>query len=117
GAAAGERMSRRARAIAFAGAALACAGLAAALASGYRAQVENRYGPLRAVVVARAELAPRRRLSAAEAERLLAVRRVPASFVPPASPLAASRSSSRSRAHRRSRRAGATRSARASTSS
>jgi|GEM_PF-329631 len=76
-------MSRRARAIAFAGAALACAGLAAALASGYRAQVENRYGPLRAVVVARAELAPRRRLSAAEAERLLAVRRVPASFVPP----------------------------------
>ena len=76
-------MSRRARAIAFGCAALACAGLAATVAHGYRADVEDQLGPLRPVVVARARVPPRRPLAPAAARRLLEVRRVPERFVPP----------------------------------
>ena len=76
-------MSRRARAIAFACAALACAGLAAALAGGYRTDLESQLGPLRPVVVARARLSAHQALRPAEASRLLEVRRVPERFSPP----------------------------------
>jgi Flp pilus assembly protein CpaB len=76
-------MSRRARAIAFACAALVCAGLAAALAGGYRTDLESQLGPLRPVVVARARLPAHQALRPAEASRLLEVRRVPERFAPP----------------------------------
>jgi pilus assembly protein CpaB len=76
-------MSRRARAIAFACAALACAGLAAALAGGYRTDLESQLGPLRQVVVARARLSAHQALRPAQASRLLEVRRVPERFAPP----------------------------------
>ena len=55
-----RRMSRRARAIGFAAAALACAALAAALAGGYRTDIESQLGPLRRVVVARGSRRPGR---------------------------------------------------------
>jgi Flp pilus assembly protein CpaB len=76
-------VSRRARAVAFACAALACAGLAAALTGGYRADLESQLGPLRPVVVARASLPARRALRPGQASRLLEVRRVPERFAPP----------------------------------
>ncbi len=76
-------MSRRARAIAFGCAALACAGLAAAVAGGYRADLESQLGPLRPVVVTRARLPARQALRAAQASRLLEVRRIPERFAPP----------------------------------
>lgn len=75
-------MSRRLRAIAFGCAALACAGLAAAVAGGYRADLDAQLGPLRPVVVARATLPARRPLRPADADRALEVRRVPQRFVP-----------------------------------
>jgi pilus assembly protein CpaB len=75
-------VSRRARAIAFGCAALMCAGLAAAVAGGYRSDLDSQLGPLRQVVVARAQVPARSRLGAADAERLLEVRRVPARFAP-----------------------------------
>jgi Flp pilus assembly protein CpaB len=76
-------MSRRARAIAFACAALACAGLAAAVAGGYRTDLEDQLGPLRPVVVARARLPAHRALRPPQAAKLLEVRRVPERFAPP----------------------------------
>ena len=76
-------MSRRARAIGFAAAALACAALAAAVAGGYRTVLEGQLGPLRRVVVARDELLPTRPLRPADASRLLEVRRIPERFAPP----------------------------------
>jgi Flp pilus assembly protein CpaB len=76
-------MSRRARAIAFACAALVCAGLAAAVAGGYRADLESQLGPLRPVVVARASLPARQALRPGQAARLLEVRRIPERFAPP----------------------------------
>jgi Flp pilus assembly protein CpaB len=76
-------VSRRARAVAFACAALACAGLAAALTGGYRADLESQLGPLRPVVIARASLPARRALRPGQASRLLEVRRVPERFAPP----------------------------------
>jgi Flp pilus assembly protein CpaB len=76
-------VSRRARAIAFAALALACAGLAAAVASGYRGGIEAQLGPLRPVVIARADLAQRRTIAAHDVAELLEVRRVPARFAPP----------------------------------
>jgi Flp pilus assembly protein CpaB len=76
-------MSRRARAIGFAAAALACAALAAAVAGGYRTDLEGQLGPLRRVVVARDELLPTRPLRPADASRLLEVRRIPERFAPP----------------------------------
>jgi pilus assembly protein CpaB len=75
-------VSRRARAIAFACAALACAGLAAAIAGGYRGEVASQFGDLRPVVVARSDLAAGRPLRPPDARRLLELRRVPAQFAP-----------------------------------
>ena len=76
-------MSRRARAVAFACAALACAALAAALAGGYRTDLESQLGPLRPVVVTRARLPARQPLRPAQVSRLLEVRRIPERFAPP----------------------------------
>lgn len=75
-------MSRRARALAFLAAAVACAVLAATVAGRYRSSVEGQYGPLRPVVVAAASLEPGRPLGPAEIAERLAVRRVPARFAP-----------------------------------
>ena len=60
-------MSRRARAIAFGAAALACAGLAAAMASGYRSDLTAQLGPLRPVLVAGRMLAAHRAITPAVA--------------------------------------------------
>jgi Flp pilus assembly protein CpaB len=76
-------VSRRTRALAFLIAALACAVLAATVAGRYRSQLELRYGPLRSVVVATSELAAGEPIDAESAREALALRRVPASFVPP----------------------------------
>ena len=76
-------MSRRRRAIAFAVLALACAALAAAVAGGYRGGIESQLGPLRPLLVARAEIPSREVLRPADARRLLEVRRIPSRFAPP----------------------------------
>jgi Flp pilus assembly protein CpaB len=76
-------VSRRARALVFLIAALVCAALAATVAGRYRSRLEARYGPLRPVVVATAELSAGRPISAKRAATALSVRRIPASFVPP----------------------------------
>ena len=76
-------MSRRTRALAFLLAAIACAALAAAVAGRYRAGVAAQYGGLRPVLVAVADLPVAGAIGPAEAKRALAVRRVPARFVPP----------------------------------
>ena len=76
-------MSRRARALAFLGAAFACAILAATLAGRYRSSVAAQYGALRTVLVASAELPAGQPIGPAEAHRALEVRRVPAAFAPP----------------------------------
>jgi len=60
-----------------------CALLAATIAGRYRARVDARYGPLRPVVVAVAELPAGQSIGPQQVEKTLAVRRVPASFVPP----------------------------------
>jgi Flp pilus assembly protein CpaB len=75
-------VSRRARAIGFGCAALACAGLAAAIAGGYRTDFESQLGPLHPVVVARSPIQAGQRLRPADADRLLEVRRVPERFAP-----------------------------------
>jgi Flp pilus assembly protein CpaB len=76
-------VSRRARALAFLIAAVICALLAASVAGRYRSRLEARYGPLRPVVVATAELMAGEPIGTELAQSGLAVRRVPASFVPP----------------------------------
>ena len=76
-------MSRRTRALAFLVAALVCAALAAAVAGRYRARLDARYGPLRPVLVATSELSAGKPIGVEEAQGDLAVRRIPASFVPP----------------------------------
>lgn len=76
-------MSRRARALAFLVAALICAVLAATVAGRYRSRLDARYGPLRPVVVATSELAAGEPIAGTRAQAALAVRRIPASFVPP----------------------------------
>jgi Flp pilus assembly protein CpaB len=76
-------VSRRARALAFLIAALVCALLAAGVAGRYRSRLEARYGPLRPVVVATSELAAGNVIGTESERTALAVRRVPASFVPP----------------------------------
>ena len=91
-------MSRRARAIGFAAAALACAALAAAVAGGYRTDLEDQLGPLRRVVVARGELSPARPLRAG--------RGVEAARGPPYPGAVCAR---RERSRRRSRRSAARR--------
>jgi Flp pilus assembly protein CpaB len=75
-------VSRRARAIAFAALAIACAGLAAAVASGYRGGIEAQLGALRGVVVATGELDARREITPRDAEEVLELRRVPSRFAP-----------------------------------
>jgi hypothetical protein len=75
-------VSRRTRAVAFGCAALACAGLAAAIAGGYRTDLESQLGRLRSVVVARDRIPAGRPLRPTEARTLLEVRRVPERFVP-----------------------------------
>ena len=76
-------MSRRRRAIGFAVLALACAALAAAVAGGYRGGIEAQLGPLRSVLIARAEIAQRQPLRSTDSRRLLEVRRIPSRFAPP----------------------------------
>ena len=76
-------MSRRARAIGFACAALACAGLAATAAGGYRTGIEGELGPLEPVVVARTALPAKRAISPDVARKTLEVRRIPMRFAPP----------------------------------
>jgi Flp pilus assembly protein CpaB len=76
-------MSRRARAAAFAAAALACAALSAGLAGGYRSEVAAQLGPLRPVVIAREPLPAGRALEPEDVARSLEVRRMPERFVPP----------------------------------
>jgi Flp pilus assembly protein CpaB len=78
-------VSRRARALVFLAAAIICAILAATVAGRYRTRLEARYGPLRPVVVATAELPAGEPIGMDRAQAALAVRRVPASFVPPGS--------------------------------
>lgn len=75
-------MSRRARAALFFCLAIVCAIAAVALANGYGASVAQSFGPLRTVIVARRELVAGKPIRAADLERLLASRRVPARFVP-----------------------------------
>ena len=76
-------MSRRRRAVLFLAAAIVCALLAAVVAGRYRSRVDARYGPLRPVVVATSELPPGEPIAPERLASALAVRRVPASFVPP----------------------------------
>ncbi len=76
-------MRRRRRAALFLVAALVCALLAAMVAGRYRSRVEARYGPLRPVLVATAELPAGEAIAVDRVGAALAVRRVPASFVPP----------------------------------
>jgi Flp pilus assembly protein CpaB len=76
-------MSRRARAVAFGCAALACAGVAAAMASGYRSDIRSELGPLRSVVVATARIPAHQEIPAKGADKILETRRVPARFAPP----------------------------------
>jgi Flp pilus assembly protein CpaB len=76
-------VSRRTRALAFLVAALICAVLAATVAGRYRSRVEARYGPLRPVVVAVSDLAAGEPISVERARVAMAVRRIPASFIPP----------------------------------
>ena len=77
-------MSRRARAIAFGGAAVLCALLAATVAGRYRTAADTRYGELRHVLVAGSELTAGEVIGPKQASSLT-VRRVPAAFVPPGS--------------------------------
>jgi Flp pilus assembly protein CpaB len=76
-------MSRRRRAIALGLAAAVCAALAAALAGGYRDDVEAQLGGLRPVVVARRPLPARGLLKPGVVRTSLEVRRVPDRFAPP----------------------------------
>lgn len=76
-------MSRRARALLFLLAALAAAGAAAAIVSGYGSRALRGYGPLRPVVVAEAGIGRGQRIGPRELDVALGVRRVPRRFVPP----------------------------------
>jgi pilus assembly protein CpaB len=76
-------VSRRARALAFLAAAVICALLAAVVAGRYRSSVESQFGPLRPVLVATTELPAGRLIGPELAPSALAIRRVPARFIPP----------------------------------
>jgi Flp pilus assembly protein CpaB len=76
-------MNKRARAAAFLVLALLSAAVAAAIADGYGSSVARGYGPLRPVVVSTRVLRQGRPLDPEEIAAALAVRRVPARFVPP----------------------------------
>jgi Flp pilus assembly protein CpaB len=75
-------MSRRARAAAFLVLAALAAAAAASIVAGYGSSVARGYGPLRPVVVVEAGLPAGRPIGPAEVASSLAVRRVPARFVP-----------------------------------
>ncbi len=75
-------MSRRARAIGFAVAALVAAVIAGTIADGYGESVARGYGTLRPVVVAAARLPAGKALDPTAAETSLEVRQVPTRFVP-----------------------------------
>lgn len=77
-------MSRRRRAIALLAAAATAGLLAVALVSGYSSSLADGYGELRTVAVLTRDLPAGRPVSIRLAERALAVRRVPARFVPAA---------------------------------
>jgi len=75
--------TRRVRAAALIGTALACGGLAASLVNGYASDVRAQVGPLVPVVVARSTIPPGRVLTPANVDSFLRGRRVPARFAPP----------------------------------
>lgn len=77
------RAGRRRRALVLLLLALTAGALAAAQVSGSVREVEARVGPTVPVVVAREELRPGERLDPDVIDRLLVVREVPASFLPP----------------------------------
>jgi Flp pilus assembly protein CpaB len=81
-------MSRRRRALAFGLLSLLAAAGAALVADGYGASAVEGYGPLRPVVVVDAAIAAGQRMRPAEVGSDLALRRVPARFVPPGTLLA-----------------------------
>jgi Flp pilus assembly protein CpaB len=76
-------MSRRGRALAFLLLALLAAVAAAAIADGYGSSIARGFGPLRPVVVLAAKLPAGKPIGPDELDSTLAVRRVPARFVPP----------------------------------
>ena len=76
-------MNRRLRAVVFFALALLAAGMAAVIARGYGSRVAGEYGPLRPVVVVARGLRADRPLGPEDAAGSLALRRVPARFVPP----------------------------------
>lgn len=76
-------MRRRTRALLFLLAAVATAVVGAAVLDGYGSRALRGYGPLRPVVVTAKDLGRGRRIGPREAAAALAVRRVPARFVPP----------------------------------
>jgi Flp pilus assembly protein CpaB len=76
-------VSRRARAIAFAGAAAVCAGLAASVSGGSGTGLDAQLGELRAALVTTSELPARQRVTAKVLAESVEVRRVPARFLPP----------------------------------
>lgn len=75
-------MSRRVRAAGLLLAALACAAVAASLASGYTESVDSRFGPLRPVVVAEQQIDSGAKLGSRRGPAL-GVRQVPERFLPP----------------------------------
>ena len=77
-----SRATRRRRGAVLLCLALACGGLAASEVSGRLSEIETRVGPLVPVLTARAELRQGTRLEEHDADRLLAVREVPARFAP-----------------------------------
>ncbi len=76
-------MSRRARAVAFAALAVACAVGSAAIASGYRDSFDDQLGVLRAVVVVSDSLPAGKVIDRKGSQRSLELREVPARFLPP----------------------------------
>jgi Flp pilus assembly protein CpaB len=76
-------MSRRGRAIGFAGLALACAVASASIASAYRESVDDQFGALRSVVTVERTLPAGSVLRGRLLRNALAARTVPARFLPP----------------------------------
>jgi Flp pilus assembly protein CpaB len=76
-------VSRRRRAILFGVAAVLCALGAATVAGRYRTAADARYGDLRPVLVASADIPAGTMIGPEQAAKSLSVRRIPSSFVPP----------------------------------
>src|SRR4029453_11513758 len=60
-----------------------CAGLASSMVGGYARDVRAQVGPLSSVLVARSQIPRGRTLTPTNISRYLAVRRMPARFIPP----------------------------------